>query len=159
MRYNHGLAEKEFKKNWEQQKEMYQKAGMTEEMIAQMFEYERQVFNSERRYLERYEDIQISESDSEEDYDARESKIREKNRNVLSVELYDNVMSDFWWLNEIEDANLYKKILALSCAERELLTLYAIEEHTIVEISRIKNVSHQTISKKISKIKKKLMDN
>ena len=52
MSYNHGLEEKKFNEYWNEISEEYRKAGMTEDQIMSMLEFEREVFNSDRRYRE-----------------------------------------------------------------------------------------------------------
>ena len=53
MSYNHGLEEKKFKEQWQKTAEEYRKAGMTEKQIAEIYEFDREVFNSIRRYREK----------------------------------------------------------------------------------------------------------
>ena len=53
MSYNHGLEEKKFKEQWQKTAEEYRKAGMTEKQIAEIYEFDREVFNSNRRYREK----------------------------------------------------------------------------------------------------------
>lgn len=156
--YNHGLAEKQFKKEWNRQREEYRKAGMTEEMILQMYEYEREMFNSERRYLEHYEDAEFlwelpSDNAGE---DAKKAKMREKYMDVISVSMPESDKdSTLGWINEIESGELFKTISSLNKEEIELLTLYAMGEMSIAEIARVKCVAKQTIWKKIDRIKNK----
>ena len=57
MSYNHGLEEKIFEKQWKKTSEEYRKSGMTEEQIAAIYEFDRKVFNSDRRYRERTVDL------------------------------------------------------------------------------------------------------
>lgn len=156
--YNHGLAEKQFAAEWRRQKEEYLKAGMSEEMILQMYEYEREVFNSDRRYLEHYEDAEFlfeSSSDNARD-EAKIAKMREKYIDVISVSLPEcNKEIQFGWIEEIGSIELSKVISSLNKEDMELLTLYAMEEMSIAEIARIKSVAKQTIWKKIERIKKK----
>ena len=53
MSYNHGLEENKFKEQWQKNAEEYRKAGMTEKQIAEIYEFDREVFNSNRRYSEK----------------------------------------------------------------------------------------------------------
>ena len=53
MSYNHGLEENKFKEQWQKNAEEDRKAGMTEKQIAEIYEFDREVFNSNRRYSEK----------------------------------------------------------------------------------------------------------
>lgn len=53
MSYNHGLEEKKFKERWQKTAEEYRKSGMTEEQISAIYKFDREVFNSNRRYREK----------------------------------------------------------------------------------------------------------
>ena len=55
--YNHGLEEKIFEEQWSKTAEEYRKSGMTEEQIVAIYEFDRKVFNSDRRYRERTIDL------------------------------------------------------------------------------------------------------
>jgi len=160
--YNHGLAEKQFAKDWKRQREEYLKAGMSEEMIFQMYEYEREVFNSDRRYLEHYEDAEFlwdSSSDNTGD-EAKKAKMREKYIDVISVSLPESDKeTQFGWIEEIGSIELSKVISSLNKEEMEVLTLYAMEEMSIAEIARVKGVAKQTVWKKIDRIKNKFKKN
>ena len=156
--YNHGLAEKQFKADWKRQKAEYRKAGMSETAIAQMFEYEREVFKSERRYLEHYDDAEFlwEESSDDSNEEAKKAKMREKYIDVISVSMSETEdESSIAWVKEIEREDLFKVISSLNKEELELLTLFAMDDLAIAEIARQKGVAKQTIWKKIDRIKEK----
>lgn len=157
--YNHGLAEKEFRKVWKRQSEEYREAGMSEEMILQMYEYEREVFNSDRRYLEHYMEAEFiwENSSDNSSENAKMAKKREKYIDAISVFMPENNTTSLYdWVEEIDNPELYKMVSSLKKEEIELLTLFAIEGYSVVEIARLKGISHQNISKKINRIKKVL---
>lgn len=157
MAYNHGLEEKKFQKEWKKLKAEYVENGMSKEQIDAIYEFDRDVFNSDRRYLENHEDFALEESyDAEnENVEAKHAKTYERNREVLSTE-FDVFTEDYFNWDELIDGRLLKLVKTLSEEEQELLKLFAIDEMSIVEIAKVKNVAHQTISKKIKRIKLKM---
>lgn len=53
MSFNKGYELKKFEAHWEKLCIEYAAAGMTEEAIQKMYDYDRQQFNSERTFIER----------------------------------------------------------------------------------------------------------
>ena len=86
MSYNHGLEEKKFKEQWQKTAEEYRKAGMTEKQIAEIYEFDREVFNSNRRYREKTVGL----------FD---------NSNSRTLTVYDDYSTNnrYGWIDEIED--------------------------------------------------------
>lgn len=86
---------------------------------------------------------------------AKMAKKREKYIDAISVFMPENNTTSLYdWVEEIDNPELYKMVSSLKKEEIELLTLFAIEGYSVVEIARLKGISHQNISKKINRIKK-----
>ena len=96
MSYNHGLEEKKFKEQWQKTAEEYRKAGMTEKQIAEIYEFDREVFNSNRRYREKTVGL----------FD---------NSNSRTLTVYDDYSTNnrYGWIDEIEDMEVYSQIMSL----------------------------------------------
>ena len=123
MSYNHGLEEKKFKEQWQKTAEEYRKAGMTEKQIAEIYEFDREVFNSNRRYREK------------------------------TVGLFDNSNNNrYGWIDEIEDMEVYSQIMSLPEIWREAFTMYIFDGYTQNEISSILLRNQSNISRVIDKI-------
>lgn len=107
MSYNHGLEEKEFKERWQKTAEEYLKAGMTEEQIAEIYEFDREVLNSDRRFRERT--VRLFD-----------------NSNSRTLTVYDDYLADnrYGWIYGIEDMEVYSQIMALPEIRREAFTMY-----------------------------------
>lgn len=132
MTYNHSLEEKKFKEEWAEKAKEYRKVGMTEEQIAEIYNFDREVFNSDRRYLENREEIFDDAClKTEDDYSAN---------------------SRYSWLDEIGDMEAYKKVMALPEIWREAFTMYIYDGYNQQEISSILLKPQQTISYWIVKI-------
>lgn len=135
MSYNHGLEEKIFEEQWKKTAEEYRKSGMTEEQIAVIYEFDREVFNSDRRYRERTIDL----------FD---------NPSVKKLKVYDDYSANnrYGWIDKIEDSEKYEKVMSLPEIWREAFTMYIFDGYTQKEISSKLLKPQQTISYWIVKI-------
>ena len=64
--------------------------------------------------------------------------------------------SRYWWLENISDARLSKKIQKLSVYEKELLTLKFKEQLTYQEMEVILHIPDSTLFDQVEKLKKQL---
>ena len=135
MSYNHGLEERIFEKQWKKIAEEYRKSGMTEEQIAAIYEFDRQVFNSDRRYRERTIDLYANPS-------------------VKKMKVYDDYLENnrYRWIDNIDDPEKYKKIMSLPKIWRDAFTMYLYDGYTQKEISSKLLRPQQSISRWIVKI-------
>ena len=135
MSYNHGLEEKKFNEYWNEISEEYRKAGMTEEQIMSMLEFEREVFNSDRRYRENTVELFDNET----------------NKNL---QIYDNYSTTkrYGWIDEIDDRETYEKIMSLPEIWVEAFTMYIFDGYSQQQISSKLLKSQQTISRWIVEI-------
>ena len=134
MGYNHSLEEKRFEEEWMKNAESFRKVGMTEAQISEMYKFDREVFNSDRRYRERTVSL----------YD---------NPDVKKIKVYDDYSRDnrYGWIEKITDSEKYEKIMSLPKIWREAFTMY-ISGYTQTEISSKLMKPQQTISYWIVKI-------
>ncbi len=135
MSYNHGLEEKRFNEYWNVIAKNYRKAGMTEEQIMSMLEFEREVFNSDRRYRENTVELFGNESNP-------------------MLQIYDNYLSDnrYGWLDDIDNPDAYEKIMAMPEIWSEAFTLYIFDGYNQQQISSILLRNQSNISRAIDKI-------
>ena len=91
---------------------------MTEEQIAAIYEFDREVFNSDRRYRERTVDL----------FD---------NPNIKKLKVYDNYSANnrYGWIDKIVDSEKYEKVMVLPKIWREAFTMYIYDGYTQKEIS------------------------
>ena len=135
MSYNHGLEEKKFKERWQKTAEEYREAGMTEEQIAAIYEFDREVFNSDRRYKEKTVEL----------FD---------NENSRTLTVYDDYSADnrYGWIDEIEDMEVYSQIMSLPEIWREAFTMYIFDGYNQQQISSILLRNQSNVSRAIDKI-------
>ena len=150
MSFNKGLELKKFEAHWEKLRVEYAAAGMAEDAIQKMYDYDRQQFNSERTFVERTQEFTAPAYESSEE-EASPLMLRYQEA-ITTKDTYHGTKSKFAWIGEIEDERLLSALENLSDSDLELITLYAYEGYDTVEISKAFGTTKQNISKKIQRI-------
>ena len=150
MSFNNGYELKKFEAHWEKLRIEYAAAGMTEDTIQKMYDYDRQQFNSERTFVERTQEFTAPAYESSEE-EASPLMLRYQEA-ITTKDTYHETKSKFVWIGEIEDEHLLSALEKLSDEDLELLTLYIYEGYSTVELSKAYGIAHQNISKRIIKI-------
>ena len=152
MSFNKGYELKKFEAHWEKLRIEYAAAGMTEDAIQKMYDYDRQQFNSERTFVERTQEFTAPAYESSEE-EAFPLMLRYQEA-ITTKDTYHETKSKFAWIGEIEDERLLSALENLSDADLNLVTMYAYEGYTVTEISKVLGVAQPTISIKIKRITK-----
>ena len=152
MAFNYGAEKRKFEKAWSKLAKSYAEAGMESEAIKAMYEFDWEIFKSERIEALHTQEFAIPES-SDEEMDDCESPLYEKFLEQLSSE-YDTYGSHsrYWWLEELTTPCLTIGVPALTVEDKELLTLYIVDGLTIREIARYLNLQKSTISERLQRI-------
>ena len=150
MSFNKGCELKKFEAHWEKLRIEYAAAGMTEDAIQKMYDYDRQQFNSERTFIERTQEFTAPAYESSEE-EASPLMLRYQEA-ITTKDTYHETKSKFAWIGEIENERLLSALENLSDSDLELITLYAYEGYDTVEISKAFGKTKQNISKKIQRI-------
>mgnify|MGYP000732200087 FL=1 len=150
MSFNKGYELKKFEAHWEKLRIEYAAAGMTEDAIQKMYDYDRQQFNSERTFIERTQEFTAPAYESSEE-EASPLMLRYQEA-ITTTDTYHETKSKFAWIGEIENERLLSALENLSEDDLKLLTFYAYEGYTVTEISKVLGVSQPTISIKIKRI-------
>ena len=154
MAWNNGYERKKFESEQKRLAEEYRAAGMTEEQIEEMYQFDLAEFRSRRRFCEHNQQLPRDVLDQSSD---DKLPLYEKFLDRLSVDIELSDSGDrYWWVEEIDDPELAQKVKKLSHDEIELITLYAFEHYTQVEIAAVFGISQRAISKRLEKIKKLL---
>ena len=152
MSFNKGYELKKFETHWEKLRIEYTAAGMTEDAIQKMYEYDRQQFNAERTHLERTQELSTDTFECSED---ENSPLMKRYQDAISVtDHYHETKSRFGWIGEIENERLLSALENLSEGDLKLLTLYVYAGYNTVELSKVYGIAQQNISKRILKITK-----
>lgn len=150
MKFNNGLERVRLENSWKKLRVQYREAGMSEDAIQAMYQFDLDVLNSERAYVDNTQPIFIAEGDK----DSVESK--EYERAITVTDVYHETKTRFAWVGEIKDERLQERLEKLSDEELQLITLYFHDEYSTVELSKVYGIAQQNISKRILKITKSL---
>ena len=152
MGFNYGLEKKNFDSQWAVTRKQYEDAGMSNEAIQAMYDYDWSVFNANRSYQNHTQEMAApSFEQSEESYSPLMNKYQEA---VSVTDTYHETKSRFAWIGEIENEQLLTALETLKTEDLEIITMYAYEGYDITEISKVYGVSRPTISIKIKRITK-----
>ena len=152
MTFNYGAEKRKFEKVWAKLAKTYAEAGMEPEAIKAMYEFDWEIFKSERNEALHTQEFAIPESANEE-MDDCESPLYEKFLEQLSSEYATfGSHSRYWWLEELTTPCLTIGVPALTVEDKELLTLYIVDGLTIREIARYLNLQKSTISERLQRI-------
>lgn len=156
MAYFHAREEAAFKKEWARLRKEYAEAGMDEKSIQEMYEFDRNFFNSSRSYYERTVWLITEEQASNDDELAYALGLIEDN--FTSMASMDSYFSDdfFGWIENLDNQSLIQAIHSLNLDDLTLLSLYAFYEFTQGEIAALYGVTQPYIVKRLKKIKKNL---
>lgn len=145
MSFNRRKEYKKFMAKQAQQAEEYRKAGMTEEQIKAMFEFDKEQFLSDMRFYTHNQSLNVClEGLDEEAFNPLLKKYLD------NMVVYQEDTSD--WLEQLEDDDLRDAIKGLSENNQTIIRLL-FEEYSIVEIAEIFNEPVSTIGSRIKRIR------
>ena len=151
MSFNNGNERRKLNAKWEHLRVQYREAGMSEDAIQAMYEFDLSVLNSERAYATNT----VAVCDGVDDVDARKAAdLKQYEAAITVTDTYHETKSRFAWIGEIENEQLLTALETLKVEDLEIITMYAYEGYTVTEISKVYGVSRPTISIKIKRITK-----
>lgn len=154
--FNYSREKIIFDREWERFRKQYKKAGMSEEAIREIYDFDWSWFRMRRKYENR---VQALPEDVIDEQKAETRSNLFQKFTSLSTSFDEMELSGrYAWIDTISDEALSKKLKNLSEDELELLTLSAIEGFTQCEIARKMHCSQKAISKRLFKIKKNLKE-
>ena len=153
MSFNNGNERRKLNAKWEQLRVQYREAGMSEEAIQAMYEFDLSVLNSERAYAANT----VAVCDGEDDVDARKAAdLKQYEAAITVTDTYHETKSRFAWIGEIENERLLSALESLSELDLKILTFYVYARYTESEIAGELGGSKVAIHKRIEKIAKLL---
>ena len=153
MGFNNFIGRKNFERNWEKLREEYAAAGMDPAAIEAMYQFDLDVYKSDRRYGEHVQTDCFQDFDGDVDCAADTDVLREKFLDSISImpQETDSSRRDYW-VDEIDSPWLSAALRQLSPQDIELLTLYVFDGYRVTEIAAMQGVSQPTVSKKLKRI-------
>ncbi len=132
MGFNNGFEHVRLENKWKKLRIQYREAGMSEEAIQEMYNFDVQVVNSNSGTI----DIQKT---SPLMMQTRRTPIvtTAMKKLILMADTYRETKSRFTWIGEIEDERLLSALEKLKEEDLKILTLYAYDGYTVTEISKV----------------------
>ena len=156
MSWNDGYERRKFEARQKKQAEEYRALGMTEEQIQTMYEFDLEQYKSDRRYRMHTQQFTSSDFDEGEDDDS-ESTLLQKFFDELTVTIENSGdKSRYWWIEEIDDPNLVRKIKSLPQDDIELITLLAFDNYSKTEVSKMLGCQPYHITRRLTRIEKRI---
>ena len=141
---------KDFYKKQKEQSQEYEAVGMDKEQIQLMYEFDKEQFARDIAYMRRTQNL----PDNNDEFESEsQNPLLNFFLEDLSCEMDLLQTCRYWWLEEIEDERLIKKLRKLSGDDLELLTLLIFDGFSQAEIARQRKCSQRAISKKYIKLK------
>ena len=131
----------------------YTRAGMSEEMKDSLYGFDLAWYHSRRVYAEHHVQLPETEYMEEKGY----SSLHRKFSAMSVTPNFEEDLEYFDWLDTIENEDLYRKLRALTDTDLKLLTLIVKDGYTQREAARELACSEAAISRRLKKIKKKLL--
>ena len=139
MSFNNGNERRKLNAKWEHLRVQYREAGMSEDAIQAMYEFDLGVLNSERAYITNT----LTVSDTTDDSTATEtSDFKQYEKAITVTDTY----------HEVQNERLHTGLEKLSDEDLKLLTLYAVSGFNEYEIAKVFRLSQPAIHKRIAKI-------
>lgn len=151
MEWNNAMKLSKFKKEQAKLRKEYLAAGMTEEQIKEMYE-----FDLEEYRRSRIEAMHTQELDFDsEDFDDKETDnpLFKKYLEAISVTTDYSDSSRFGWIEAIENSNLASALKALPDDDLEVLTKWLIDGMSVTQIAVIVGKHRSNVSRQIDRIK------
>ena len=148
MKFNNGSERVRLENRWKKLRIQYREAGMSEDAIQAMYQFDLDVLNSERAYVDNTQPV-FATADDEDSVDFKRYE-----KAITVTDVYHETKTRFAWVGEIKSEKLHIALENLSEDDLALLSLYIFEGFDTVEISKVFGTSKQNISKKIRRISK-----
>ena len=150
MGFNYAKEKEKFDRTWAMLWQQYEAAGMSQDAIKELYDFDWNWFKSRRRYFNWLADL--PESMSVEDLPQEGAEMTQGD----SPAHYGagTATERYWWIEEIEDSELLQKLMLLCADDIEVLTCLVFEECTQEEAARRLGRKQQAVSRQILKIRK-----
>ena len=151
MKWNNAKERKEFIKKQNKLHKEYLAAGMTEEQIKNIYEYDLGVYRNKRIeaiHTQKF-DFDSAEFDDKETDNPLFQKFLEK----ISVLPEYSDTSRFGWIEEVENDKLAKALKTLPIDELELLTEWLVYGQSVTKIAEKQGRNKSNVSRQITRLK------
>ena len=154
MGFNYAHEKARFDREWKKTQQTYRAAGINEEAIQEMHDFDWSLFKKERIYQLHTQKLEGTDFGGEDSAQTDKSPLLKRFFAELSFCDDYTAVSRYGWIDDLSDTELARRVSMLSQADLELLTLLVIDELPQKQIAVMRSCSQQNISKRIQKIKK-----
>ena len=142
MSWNNAFETKQFKEKMEKEKKIYKDLGMNEEDIKSIQSLDFEEFKSNRRFYEHTCPIELTS------FDINDGMVQQplKNRKGLSTTDGLDENREFWWMDELENKDLYRLIEEMPFLKKYILDLVVYKGWSQSEAARETGVSVKTVN-------------
>lgn len=156
MRWNNGTENARFEAEQKRLAAEYRRYGMTEEQIRSLYEFDREVHRSSRRYAMHTQPLEPADYDPEMDDLEKMPQFGKSGERLTCTDPNAAEHTRFWWVEELDTPALVLAVKGLSPEDLELLTLYVFAGCSQAELAVKYGVSQKCISQKLARIRKRL---
>ena len=155
MGFNYGYEKKKFDSRWKRLEVEYCDAGMSEEQIAAMKEYDWAWFCSQRVFQNHTQPIPCEQYDEV----CGQSQLFRKFASLSYQWDVDKIdQTRYGWLASVENEQLLLRLKKLSKKDLELLTLLFVDGYRQIDVARLWHCSRSAVAQRFKKIKKFLFN-
>ena len=157
MGWNNGMERKKFEERMKKQAMEYRAAGMTEEQIQAMYEFDLARFKSDRAYYTHTQPLDVCEVNEDGD-EVDDFFIRQYFDAFATYDDNEILMksSRFGWIETIENPDLADELRKMCLLDKEILTRLAFEGYKLIQLESALHVPYRTLKYHLSDIKKKI---
>lgn len=155
MEWNNGKERAKFEMEQAKKRKEYLAAGMTEEQIKALYEFDLEWYRGRRREAKHTQRLDIEAFDDDGD-DESKNPLYKKFLHCFSKEdkYFEN--DRYAWIEEIENEKLYEAVKSLTATDIEVLTCYLYDGLTQRDIAEKLEVNQSNISRRIIRLEKLL---
>ena len=147
----YGYEKKKFDSRWKRLEVEYCDAGMSEEQIAAMKEYDWAWFCSQRVFQNHTQPIPCEQYDEV----CGQSQLFRKFASLSYQWDVDKIdQTRYGWLASVENEQLLLRLKKLSKKDLELLTLLFVDGYRQIDVARLWHCSRSAVAQRFKKIKK-----
>lgn len=152
MKFNYGAEKKKFDTAWAKLAITYAEAGMSPEAIQEMYDYDWNRFKAARVEALHTQEMTLP-VEMEDESESPETPLAEHFPNQLCC-AYDTLGSHsrYWWLEELTSPCLTIGIPLLTAEDKELLTMFVVDEMTTREIAKQLHTNHVNVQRRLREL-------
>lgn len=149
MSWNNSVMRAEFEKNESRDLSLCLTQGMNEETVTKLYEADLEMFNGDRRFYERTQGLYVPAEDFEDD---AQNPYLLKNMDRMAVEQEVDQEKMFWWLDEIENKEVYRAIKGMGPEKMMIIHFLVYEGYTQKKIAHMLGIAESTLSERIRRM-------